>query len=48
MWRRTGSFPATRRPWIADRERPAVALEAGRPRAISLAPFEVLTLEAKV
>jgi len=39
---------AARRPWRADRETPAVALEADRPRAIALAPFEVLTLEARV
>jgi len=42
-----GRFTA-RRPWKADREAPALSLEAGRPRAIALAPFEVLTLEAKV
>ena len=37
-----------RRPWSADRDKPGLALEAGRPRDIALAPFEVLTLEAKV
>jgi hypothetical protein len=39
---------AARRPWSADRERPALALEARRPSVLTLAPFEVLTLEAKV
>jgi hypothetical protein len=33
-----------RSPWRADTERPAVELEAGRPHAFTLAPFEVLTL----
>jgi hypothetical protein len=45
---------ATRRDFLqstlsaARRETPAVALEADRGRAIALAPFEVITLEAKV
>lgn len=33
-----------RSPWRADRDRPAVRLEAGRPYAFTLEPFEVLTL----
>jgi hypothetical protein len=33
-----------RSPWKADRDRPAVELEAGRPHRFTLAPFEVLTL----
>ena len=35
---------AMRSPWAADRDRPAVALEAGQPHAVTLRPFEVLTL----
>jgi hypothetical protein len=50
-WELPGNAPrryAARSPWTADRERPALALEAGRPSVLALAPFEVLTLEAKV
>jgi len=36
-----------RSPWTDDRAKPALSLAAGTPRRISLAPFEVLTLEAK-
>jgi hypothetical protein len=35
-------------PWKKDRGRPAVTLEAGRARALTLEPFEVVTLEAKI
>jgi hypothetical protein len=33
-----------RSPWISDRDRAAVTLHAGKPRAITLEPFQVLTL----
>ena len=33
-----------RSPWVADRDRPAVELQAGRPHTFTLQPFEVLTL----
>lgn len=35
-----------RSPWQADRGRPAVELEAGRPHAFTLQPFEVVTLNS--
>ncbi len=45
-----GSRPSfqARSPWKKGRERPPVALEAGRPRLMTLAPFEVVTLEAAI
>ena len=39
-----GRFTA-RSPWRADRARPSLPLDAGRPHEFPLAPFEVLTLE---
>jgi hypothetical protein len=33
-------------PWRSDAEKPALDLTAGRSRKVSLAPFEVATLEA--
>ena len=38
------SHYSMRSPWAADRDRPAVTLEAGRPHTFTLRPFEVLTL----
>ncbi|WP_049622151.1 enterotoxin [Frateuria defendens] len=34
-----------RSPWRADAGKPAMTLDAGRPSSVTLAPFEVLTLE---
>ncbi|MGA3089666.1 MAG: enterotoxin [Terriglobales bacterium] len=36
-----------RRPWKHDRDVSALSLEAGQPHTFTLAPFEVLTLEAQ-
>lgn len=38
---------AARSPWAEDRDKPVVPLAAGTSTTISLAPFEVLTLEAR-
>ena len=35
-----------RSPWLKDRDRKAVSFIAGAPKTLTLAPFEVLNLEA--
>jgi hypothetical protein len=35
-----------RSPWVADGANPPIELEAGKPHTFSLAPFQVITLEA--
>jgi hypothetical protein len=51
VWELPAGVPSrwtARSPWRKERGRSPVALETGKPRSLTLAPFEVVTLEAKV